>query len=111
MFRNVLTRVGTGVMKGIGMLKEPIRRLGQIGYAAGKFALQNHETLAPILHGIAQMSGNKTAQQITGGLMAVSGMAKTRQGLNRQNEKIKAEERRGGYGVYNAASGKMAGYA
>lgn len=110
MLRNILSKVGTGIMKTVGTLKEPVRKLGQIGYAAGKFAVQNHATIAPLLHGVAQMSGNKTAQQITGGLLALSGMAKTRQNLNRQNEKISSEIGKGGYGSYNASTQKMSGY-
>lgn len=110
MLKNILSRVGTGIAKTVGALREPVRRLGQIGYSVGKFALQNHETLAPLLHGVAMASGNQTAQKVTGGLLALSGMAKTRQGLNAGNERIKAEIGKGGYGSYNHATGKMSGY-
>jgi hypothetical protein len=105
-----LSRVGQGALKVVGSLKEPIRKLGQIGYNVGKFAVQNHEHISPLLHGVAMASGNQTAQKITGGLLALSGMAKTRQGLNRQNEKIASEIGKGGYGSYNAATQKMSAY-
>jgi hypothetical protein len=105
-----LSRVGQGAIKTLGSLREPVRKLGQIGYNVGKFAVQNHQHIAPILHGVAMASGNQTAQKITGGLLALSGMAKTRQNLNAQNEKIRAEQGRGGYGTYNASTGTMSGY-
>lgn len=105
-----LARVGKGAMKAVGSLKEPLRRIGQIGYNVGKFAVQNHATLTPLLHGVAMASGNHNAQKITGGLLSLSKMATLRQNLNAGNEKIKAEMAKGGYGSYNHASGKMTNY-
>jgi hypothetical protein len=105
-----LSRVGKGAVKAIGALKEPVRRLGQIGYNVGKFAVQNHATLAPLLHGVSVMSGNETAQKITGGLLALSKTASLRQNLNAGNERARAEMAKGGYGSFNHASGKMTSY-
>lgn len=105
-----LSRVGKGAVKAIGALKEPVRRLGQIGYNVGKFAVQNHATLAPLLHGVAMASGNETAQKVTGGLLALSKTATMKQNLNAGNERAKAEMGRGGYGSFNHATGKMSAY-
>jgi hypothetical protein len=106
----VLNRVGSGIAKAFGVVKEPLRRLGQVGYNVGRFAVQNHSTLAPLLHGIATASGNETARKITGGLLALSQTATMRQKLNADNQKIKAEMGRGGYGVFDAGAGKMSRY-
>jgi hypothetical protein len=110
MLKNLLARVASGVVKTVGNLREPVRRLGQIGYKVGKFAVDNHATLAPLLHGVSMMTGNETAQKITGGILALSKSASLRQNLNASNEKIKTEMNRGGYGSYNQATGKMSGY-
>lgn len=106
-----LSRVGKGAMKVLGSFKEPVKRLGQIGYNVGKFAVQNHSTLAPLLHGVAMASGNENAQKITGGLLSLSKMATLRQNLNAGNEKARAEMAKGGYGSYNHATGKMTSYS
>jgi hypothetical protein len=97
-------------MKAFGAVKEPLRRLGQVGYNVGKWAVNNHSTLVPLIHGVSMASGNETAQKITGGLLALSKTASLRQGLNAGNEKIKAEMGRGGYGVFDAGAGKMSRY-
>lgn len=110
MLKHLMSRVGNGVLKGFGMIKEPLRRLGQVGYNVGKFAVQNHSTLVPLIHGVAVASGNETAQKITGGLLAVSKMATMRQQMNADNTKIAAEMGKGGYGSYNHATGKMSNY-
>lgn len=105
-----LSRVGKGALKAVGALKEPVRRLGQIGYNVGKFAVQNHATLAPLLHGVAMASGNQNAQKITGGLLSLSKMASLRQNLNTSNERARQEMAKGGYGAFNHATGKMTSY-
>lgn len=105
MLKNILSRVGTGVIKTIGAIKEPIRRLGQVGYQVGKFAVQNHATLAPLIHGVAQMSGNKTAQQITGGLLALSQSASLRKNLNADNQRIATAMAKGQSGVWDHSKG------
>lgn len=105
-----LSRVGQGAMKAVGALKEPVRRLGQVGYNVGKFALQNHAHIAPLLHGVAMASGNERAKKITGGLMSLSQMATLRQNLNASNDRARAEMAKGGYGTYNTATGKMSAY-
>lgn len=104
------SRVGRGAMKVIGSLKEPVKKLGQVGYNVGKFAVQNHATLAPLLHGVAMASGNQSAQKITGGLLSLSQMAQTRQKLNEGNERARQEMAKGGYGAFNHATGKMTSY-
>lgn len=111
MLKNLLSRVGTGVIKTIGALREPVRKLGQIGYNIGKFAAQNHQHLVPLIHGVAVASQNPTAQKITGGLLALSKAASLRQNMNAQNNKIDGEMAKGGYGVYNQSTGKMSKYA
>jgi len=98
------------VIKTFGSLREPIRKIGQIGYNVGRFAVQNHATLAPLIHGVAMASGNQTAQKISGGLLAASKAVTMRQNLNAQNEKVASEHGRGGYGVYNASTQKMSAY-
>jgi hypothetical protein len=110
MLKNLLGRVASGVVKTVGALKEPVRKIGQIGYKVGKFAVDNHQYLAPLIHGVAMASGNETAQKITGGILALSKTASLRQNLNASNEKIKTEMNRGGYGSYNAMTGKMSNY-
>lgn len=105
-----LARVGRGAIKTVGAFKEPLRKIGQIGYKVGKFAVQNHETLAPLLHGLAMASGNQNAQKITGGLLSLSKMASLRQNLNADNQKIKTEIGKGGHGAYNHSTGKMTNY-
>lgn len=104
MIKGLLARVGSGVVKAFGAMREPVRRLGQVGYAVGKFAVQNHATLAPLLHGVAVASGNETAQKITGGIMALSKTASLRQNLNADNNKIASK---GGYGVYDHGTNKF----
>ena len=98
------------VIKTFGSLREPIRRIGQVGLNVGKWVVNNHATLAPLIHGVAMASGNQTAQKISGGLLALSQSATLRKNLNAQNEKVKAEMGRGGYGTYNASTQKMSGY-
>ena len=110
MLKNILSSIGKGVVKTIGAMREPVRKLGQIGYNVGKYAIQNHSTLTPLLHGVAMASGNETAQKITGGLLALSKTATLKQNLNASNEKIKQEMSRGGYGAYNIQTGKMSNY-
>lgn len=111
MLRNIISRVGSTAMKAVGAMKEPIRRLGQIGYNVGKFAVQNHATLVPLLHGVAMASGHEGAQKVTGGLLALSKTASLRQNLNASNDKIRAEMGKGGYGSYNLQTGKMSNYS
>lgn len=110
MLKNILSSIGKGVVKTVGALKEPVRRLGQIGYNVGRFAVQNHSTLVPLIHAVSMASGNTKAQQISGGLLALSKTATLKQNLNASNEKIKQEMSRGGYGTYNIATGKMSNY-
>ena len=104
MIGNFIKSVGKGVMKTVGALKEPLRRIGQVGYAVGKYAIDNHATLAPLIHGVAVMSGNTQAQRITGGIMALSKTASLRQNLNADNNKIASK---GGYGVYDHGTNKF----
>lgn len=98
------------VMKAFGSMKEPLKRIGQVGYNVGKWAVNNHSTLVPLIHGVAMASGNETAQKITGGLLAVSRAATLRQNLNNSNAKAQAEMGKGGYGVFDAGAGKMSRY-
>jgi hypothetical protein len=102
MIRGLINRVGSGIVKVVGAMREPVRRLGQVGYAIGKFAVDNHATLAPLLHGVAVASGNQTAQKISGGLLALSKTATMRQNLNADNKKIASAT---GYGVYDHSKG------
>ena len=62
--------------------------MGQFGIQAGKFALQNHQHITPLLHGVAMASGDSTAQKIKGGLLSLSQMATMKQGLNQANAKV-----------------------
>ncbi len=102
MIGNFIKSVGKGVMKTVGALKEPLRRIGQVGYAVGKYAIDNHATLAPLIHSVAMASGNQTAQKVSGGLLALSQSATLRKNLNADNQKI-ANTR--GYGVYDHSKG------
>lgn len=105
MLKAIFGRVSNVAMKTMGALREPLKRLGQIGYNVGKFAIQNHATIAPLLHGVAVLSGNENAQKITGGLLSVSKMATLRQNLNADNQKIKTEMGKGQSGVWDHAKG------
>jgi hypothetical protein len=98
------------VIKTFGSLREPVKKIAQVGYNVGKWAVNNHSTIVPLLHGVSMLSGNQKAQQITGGLLALSKTASLRQGMNAGNDKIKAEMGRGGYGVFDAGAGKMSRY-
>jgi len=97
-------------LKFFGSMKEPLKRVGQVGYNVGKWAVNNHSTLVPLIHGVAMASGNETAQKITGGLLAVSKTASLRQNMNNNNAKAQTEMGKGGYGVFDAGAGKMSRY-
>lgn len=98
------------IKKLLGVIKEPLKKIGQVGLKVGRFALQNHQYIAPLLHGVSMASGNETAQKISGGLLAMSQMASMRQGLNQSNAKIQTELNKGGTGYYNHATNKMSNY-
>ena len=98
------------VIKTFGSLREPVKKIAQVGYNVGKWAVNNHSTIVPLIHSIATASGNETARKITGGLLALSQTATMRQTLNADNQKIKAEMGRGGYGAFDAGAGKMSRY-
>lgn len=98
------------INKLFGILKEPVRRIGQIGLKVAKFGLANHQHIMPLLHGVSMASGNTQAQKITGGLLALSNMATMHQKRNEANTKIRAEMNKGGSGIYNHATGKMSNY-
>ena len=111
MFKSLLGKVSNVALKTFGSVKEPLKRVGQFAVQAGKFTLANHHWyIAPLLHGVALASGNPVAQKITGGLLSASQMATVRQGLNRQNNDVKAEMNRGGTGIYDATKGRMTNY-
>ena len=110
MFKSLLGKVSNVALKTFGSIKEPLKKVGQFAVQAGKFALANHQYIAPLLHGVALASGNPVAQKITGGLVSLSQMASVRQGLNRQNELVKAEMNKGGTGIYDATRGRMSTY-
>lgn len=110
MFKSLLGKVSNVALKTFGSVKEPLKRVGQFAVQAGKFALANHQYIAPLLHGVALASGNPVAQKITGGLVSLSQMATVRQGLNRQNNLVKAEMSKGGTGIYDATKGRMSSY-
>lgn len=109
MLQKLLGKVGSTAMKAFGVVKPALRTLGQIGLSAGKFAIQNHQHIAPLLHGVAMASGNQTAQKITGGLLSLSQMATMRQKLNEGNARIQqAMANNGGRaGVYDHQKGVL----
>lgn len=98
------------INKLFGIIKEPLKRIGQIGLKVARFGLQNHQYITPLLHGVSMASGNETAQKITGGLLSLSNMASMRKNLNQSNAKIQTEMNKGGSGIYNHATGKMSNY-
>jgi hypothetical protein len=110
MLNNIFSRVGSSAMRAFGAVKEPLRKLGQIGYNVGKYAVRHHDTLTPLLHGLAMASGNESAQKVSGGLLALSKTATMLQNKSTANKNIESEINRGGYGVYNHATGKMSNY-
>lgn len=97
----------SGIAKTIGTWKEPLKRIGQVGYKVGRFAVQNHSTLVPLIHGVSMLSGNQKAQQITGGLLALSKTATMRQNLNADNQKVASAMGRGGYGVFDHSTNRF----
>jgi hypothetical protein len=72
MIRNLLGNIARGAAKVFGAIREPVRKFGQIAGTVGKFALENHAQLALGAHALANMTGNPTAQKITGGVLAAS---------------------------------------
>jgi hypothetical protein len=72
MIRNLLGHIARGASKVFGAIQGPVRKFGQIAGAVGQFALQNHAQLALGAHALANMTGNPTAQKITGGVLAAS---------------------------------------
>jgi hypothetical protein len=111
MFKSLLGKISNVAVKTFGSIKEPLKKVGQFAVQAGKFALDNHQYIAPLLHGVALASGNQMAQKVTSGLVSVSQMATLRQGLNRQNNKIQSEMSKGGTGIFDATKGRMTSYA
>jgi hypothetical protein len=109
MFKSLLGKVSNVALKTFGSIKEPLKRVGQFGLQAGKFALANHQYIAPLLHGVALASGNPVAQKITGGLLSLSQIANVKQRLNAGNAKVAtAMQNNGGKsGVYNHLTGTL----
>ena len=109
MIANWLSKAKNVATKAFGAVAPAVKRLGQIGYSVGKFAIQHHEQLAPLLHGMAMMSGNEGLQKLTGMGVAASKMATMRQQLNAGNAKVaSATIGNGGIGgVYNHMTGKF----
>lgn len=109
MLKNLLGKVSNVAMKAFGVVKPALRTLGQTALSAGKFAIQNHQYITPLLHSVAMASGNTKAQQITGGLLSLSQMATMRQKLNQSNAKIaNAMANNGGQaGVFNHQTGTL----
>lgn len=97
------------IKKILGVVKEPLRRIGQIGLKVAKFGLANHQYITPLLHSVAMASGNTKAQQITGGLLSLSQMASMRQNINKSNAKIDSAMRANGgkAGVFDHSTGKL----
>ena len=110
MLKSILGKVSNVASKAFGAMKEPLKRVGQFAVQAGKFSMDNHQYIAPLLHGVAMASGNPVAQKISAGLLSASQMASVRQGLNRQNNDIKSEMSLGGTGIYDATKGRMSKY-
>jgi hypothetical protein len=87
--------------------KKAIGQVGNVAKTIGSFVATHHRPLSQLAHGVAMMSGNETAQKVTGGLMALSGMATTRQNLNAHNQAYQAARDAGGTGVYNQSTGRF----
>lgn len=99
------------INKLLGAIKEPLKRIGQVGLKVGRFALQNHQYIAPLLHGVSMASGNETAQKITGGLLSLSNMASMRKNLNQSNARVADTMKRTGAtsGIFDHYSGAKVG--
>ena len=95
------------VIKTFGSLREPVKKIAQVGYNVGKWAVNKHSTIVPLIHSIATASGNETARKITGGLLALSQTATMRQKLNADNQKIASTAGKGAYGVYDHGTNKF----
>ena len=71
MLNNLLSRVKSGFQRAVGVLREPVRRIGQFASATGRvlgsvgsFVAEHHQPLALALKGAADMSGNATFKNI-----------------------------------------------
>lgn len=62
-----------GAGKVIGAVREPIRKLGQVGLGAAKWGIQNHQSLALLAHGAGEASGNPTLKNIGNAALMGSG--------------------------------------
>ena len=77
MFKNLFSRIKSGVGKFVGAVREPLKRVGQIGAAVGRFAFDHHQPISMMLHGAGEMSGNRTLQNIGGAALMGSGALTT----------------------------------
>lgn len=67
---NILRKFTQGVGRVVGKVAPVVKRIGQIGVSAGKWALNNHAPLSLAAAGLAEASGNDTFKNIAGlGLM------------------------------------------
>lgn len=99
------------IKKLFGVIKQPLRRIGEIGLKVGRFGLANHQHITPLLHSVAMASGNTDAQKISGGLLALSQMASMRKNLNQSNARVADTMKRTGAtsGVFDHYSGAKVG--
>jgi hypothetical protein len=71
---NMWNRAKQGVSKVIGAVREPLRKLGQIGVGVARFGIQNHQGLAMLAHGVGEASGNPTLKNIGNAALLGSGV-------------------------------------
>ena len=82
-FMDFLSKVGRGAQKVYGMVREPLKKIGQIGMSVGRFAVANHQPIAAALQGLSDMNPqSRTLQSIAGVGMLASG-ALTARGIGR----------------------------
>jgi hypothetical protein len=82
-FMDFLSKVGRGAQKVYGMVREPLKKIGQIGMSVGRFAVANHQPIAMALQGVSDMMpNNRVLQGVAGAGMLASG-ALTARGIGR----------------------------
>jgi len=78
-------------------MNKPHKTFGQYGKPLrtfGQFVLDNHQHIAPLAHGLAVISGNETAQKITGAGLALSqGVQLVEKGLQKKIEGLREKHR------------------
>jgi hypothetical protein len=63
------------VSKAFGALREPVKKLGQVGMATGRFIANNHQSLSMLAHAVGDASGNPTLKGIGNAAMIGSAIA------------------------------------